>query len=982
MNRQDTLRYVESTLYGQPDRTERTVYDGLGRPWITSEGVAGHLRISLRHYDECGVEDKKYSPYGASSLNIQSPLAVQRGWWNEESDGEGAYAFEESGYDNCLAPRTTWTRMPGSAMAGNAGLTTTTRSTNAAGEVADLRYDETDAAVHMLGTVAVGRLLRTRAVGPDGQVIVTFTDASGRTVLERRGEGDVQADTYYVYDFLGRLVMVVTPELGTELTTDAVAGVQRVLSTSEPGTAGKCYIYEYDSKGNRSGSGVPGAGMSTLHFDARHLPTSEAPSLFEGTKLSRTYTYDSAGRPTRTGLNWLEQIEIDPDPGFPLLLAGLRPRFWTLSSYTYSGGDLVAEIHHVVDTTFLQPGLHLIFEDLGIVDNPVSPDHADRTYTYDALGRVTDALTEWPDGAESRIARTFDKQGKVMSETESYTDDRLSVPGHTLWTRTENTYDALGNCTCSQRRAGTGAPDSGATLLSASVNRTYDAIGRLKRTTVSDGNGSVSTDVCYTVQGWLSSSNTSLDGEDVFTERLRYWNPVKAADGARHDGNVSEAEFTHGENGSRTEAYSYDALGRITGTRAYLGSSSVATTGFTEGGISYSRNGDILSLKRYDSDGLSENLGYAYDIYGQLSSVRDTVAGRACTFWYDSAGNLTRDGYAPDLEYMYNVIGKLSSVMAPEPGIFSLDRVETAKYIYLADGTKIGVSLPDGSETMYRGPFILHRDADGDVELQTLILPEGIAVPDQNSMKMYIFVTDRLGSTRAVVDLGEREVCEENDYYAFGSRIPGGEQLIENRWRYSGKEEQEALSDLPYTDFGARLYNPRLGRWLSPDPLAEKYYSLSPFNYCGNDPVIYIDVNGKEWVKNDGTQITDLTKVKVYIFFTDDFRDQAMQKYDAAVKKYGDGAVALSNTGKVDEFKIDWESMDGSISDVYILAHGKNQSINFANDDSTREQITSTGTGKTNLSGVPATNLDSIHTPKGNISSATVALYLLLGMTI
>lgn len=38
--------------------------------------------------------------------------------------------------------------------------------------------------------------------------------------------------------------------------------------------------------------------------------------------------------------------------------------------------------------------------------------------------------------------------------------------------------------------------------------------------------------------------------------------------------------------------------------------------------------------------------------------------------------------------------------------------------------------------------------------------------------------------------------------------------------------------------------------------------------------------------------------------------------------------------------------MDGSISDVYILAHGKNQSINFANDDSTREEITSTGTGK------------------------------------
>lgn len=261
-----------------------------------------------------------------------------------------------------------------------------------------------------------------------------------------------------------------------------------------------------------------------------------------------------------------------------------------------------------------------------------------------------------------------------------------------------------------------------------------------------------------------------------------------------------------------------------------------------------SRNGDILSLKRYGAAGLSENLGYAYNSSGQLYSVRDTVAGSTKTFQFDSAGNLTSDGYESEKEYMYNVLGKLSSVMAPEPGIFSLDRVETAKYIHLADGTKIGVSLPDGSETMYRGPFILHRDADGDVELQTLILPEGIAVPDQNSLKMYIFVSDRLGSIRAVVDLGEREVCEENDYYAFGSRIPGGEQLIENRWRYSGKEEQEALSDLPYIDFGARLYNPRLGRWLSPDPLAEKYHSLSPFNYCGNDPVNKFDPDGREVV--------------------------------------------------------------------------------------------------------------------------------------
>lgn len=58
----------------------------------------------------------------------------------------------------------------------------------------------------------------------------------------------------------------------------------------------------------------------------------------------------------------------------------------------------------------------------------------------------------------------------------------------------------------------------------------------------------------------------------------------------------------------------------------------MATTGFTEGGISYSRNGDILSLKRYGAAGLSENLGYAYNSSGQLYSVRDTVAGSTKTF--------------------------------------------------------------------------------------------------------------------------------------------------------------------------------------------------------------------------------------------------------------------------------------------------------------------------------------------------------------
>ena len=51
-------------------------------------------------------------------------------------------------------------------------------------------------------------------------------------------------------------------------------------------------------------------------------------------------------------------------------------------------------------------------------------------------------------------------------------------------------------------------------------------------------------------------------------------------------------------------------------------------------------------------------------------------------------------------------------------------------------------------------------------------------------------------------------------------------------------------------DFGARIYDPRVGRWLACDPLAAKYPNLSPYNFVGNSPILFIDPNGKEIIIN------------------------------------------------------------------------------------------------------------------------------------
>jgi RHS repeat-associated protein len=74
------------------------------------------------------------------------------------------------------------------------------------------------------------------------------------------------------------------------------------------------------------------------------------------------------------------------------------------------------------------------------------------------------------------------------------------------------------------------------------------------------------------------------------------------------------------------------------------------------------------------------------------------------------------------------------------------------------------------------------------------------------------------------------------------------------RYGFNGKEEDnETYGQGNEYDYGSRIYNPRLGRWLSIDPFANKYPSLSPFNFVVNNPVLIIDLAGQDFFIPDGT---------------------------------------------------------------------------------------------------------------------------------
>src|SRR5699024_5775456 len=88
------------------------------------------------------------------------------------------------------------------------------------------------------------------------------------------------------------------------------------------------------------------------------------------------------------------------------------------------------------------------------------------------------------------------------------------------------------------------------------------------------------------------------------------------------------------------------------------------------------------------------------------------------------------------------------------------------------------------------------------------------------------------------------EVLQQTDYMPFGMEINRKLSSPKLNYTYNGKELQEELGQY---DYGARFYDPVIGRWNVIDPFAESYHGWSPYNYTANNPIRYIDPNGM-WI--------------------------------------------------------------------------------------------------------------------------------------
>ncbi len=174
--------------------------------------------------------------------------------------------------------------------------------------------------------------------------------------------------------------------------------------------------------------------------------------------------------------------------------------------------------------------------------------------------------------------------------------------------------------------------------------------------------------------------------------------------------------------------------------------------------------------------------------------------------------------------------------------------------------------LSSVTTTAYDGDFVYENGT-----LQFFAQPEGFVAPDGSGGYEYLYqYKDHLNNVRLSYtdanhdgqitvssDSMVTEIVEENNYYPFGLKHLGynylGTSPIGNsnaqKFKFGGKELDESFGINTY-DFGARNYDPALGRWMNIDPLAENYINLSPFNYAANNPIYFVDPDGRGIIGN------------------------------------------------------------------------------------------------------------------------------------
>ena len=646
-----------------------------------------------------------------------------------------------------------------------------------------------------------GRVAESTLMLPSGRTLsveqqreVTFADpANPLSLLMRKDTTIIDGRPWTTsYAAANRTITTRTP-LGRE-TISTLDGKGRVVRVAAPAIAPT--ELTYDGRGRLS-SIMTGARTLTLDYDGRDQLISMTDALGRQT----TFGYDSAGRVTTQTLPGSRSIGMTYDAAGNVATLNA---YGSTHRFTYNGVNL--------PTSYSSPGstTSVAYDKDRRVTTITRPGTAPLTMQYDAAGRPAALVT--PEGNYSWQFSPLTGQ-PVTSTTPS--GDRLeytfdgALMEQTRWSGTirgliSHEYDNSLRVVY-ENGVVYSYDDDGVLTAAGALTLSRDPVTATLTGTVM---GRVRDYYTYDQYGEVESYRVDVDAESILA--IGYQRDA----GGRLD-RITESAQAGSE---AVRQYEYDAAGRLAAVRL---------AGVTVAEHDYDVRGNRLAHRSVDG-------GTATATYD--SDDRMLTYGSA-SFTYSAAGDLQEKREPGAVtRYTYDSLGNLRTV--EQPG-------RVVEYIMDAQHRRVGKRV-DGvlvSGWLYADTLRIVVELDGSgVTRSTFAYGSRVNIPDYMTSGgvQYRIIADHLGSPRLVIDTTTGAVVQRMDFDEYGRVLVDTNPGFQPFGFAGGLYDR----DTGLVRFGARDYDPSMGRWTSKDPSLFTG-GTNLYAYTFNDPVNFIDRDGR-----------------------------------------------------------------------------------------------------------------------------------------
>ena len=870
--------YIRTRAYQKADQSvyseQIQYFDGLGRAEQTVQrGVTpnGKDLAVLTQYDQFGRAYKQWLP---------APMSGNTGVYQDtstfKSTALSAYSdnrpFTQTIYDNSPLNRVTAQKRVGDAWVGK--QVETSYNTNASGVA--YYYVNSNNLLQRNGTYAANTLYKTQIADEDGKTATEYKDMLGRVVMKQKGS-DVQ--TYYVYNDLGQLCYVLPP-----LAADALTASQEYADDADA-LKQYAYLYKYDERGNIVEKRLPGCDPIYMVYDnANRLILSQ-----DGNQRKKNnwivMKYDALGRVAYTGTLIQAQTRAQLKTTLDNLL--IMESFDGSTSFSSTGytcnyfqGQITPLIVYYYDNyNFLSSSLLSDYTNYQAVTPPGGYDSpysnakglltGMRTYYLDNSGKFLTSAIYYNEKGQVVQTRAKNSLGyydntynhynfanQLLSSLYDYNSGAFYYKIAEIYSYE---YDYAGRQTAVNYKLGSNA-------LINLMTCTYDEFGRLIQKNRHGGKDIEQ--IAYNIR----NQPTDLKSGS-FEEKLYYNTNLPSVATPCNNGNIAYSTWTY-NNVNNGYAYNYDDLNRLTNANYNQETSSHVNSSYNES-FDYDKMGNVLSLLRSKDNTVLDNLNFNY-VGNLVSSINDDAGSQNTydikeyqdynssdkDFAYDANGNMLMDLDRRIVTIRYNLLNL--------PDTIQFSTGNQIVNLYTADGRKLseefvtnytGINIPigqtqtekldadecDSPKSIYIGNCEYYSASGDDLGayLTKVYNAEGYRQYSTTADGWYYYRKDHLGNNREVWCANTNSTAQRTQYYPSG--LPWVSNTDDNPdlqpRKYNGKEFIEMHGYETY-DYGARGYYPAMGRFTTIDPLAEKGYDISPYAYCHNNPILFIDPNG------------------------------------------------------------------------------------------------------------------------------------------